>query len=70
MSELQSRAAEIRAAAAQCKNLRDLAINRGWSMEIARHANTELNLGLPEAGLRPAGAKVEGRAHPKPVKRK
>ena len=71
MSELQSRAAEIRAIAhnPKCRTIIDLARAFGWSMEIARHANTELNLGLPEAGLRPAGAKVEGRAHPKPTKK-
>lgn len=70
MSEIQERAAEIRKLATGCTNLIDLSRATGWSMEIARHANTELSLGLPEAGLRPAGAKVAGVAVPKPVKRK
>ena len=65
MSELLAKADEVRAVAAQCKNLRELAINRGWSMEIARHWNTELSLNLPEAGLRSAGPRTEGRAVPK-----
>ena len=68
-SELQSRAAEIRQVASECEHLLDLSRRLRWSMEIARHANAELGLGLPEHGLKPPGAKVEGRAVPKPVKR-
>lgn len=69
MSELQSRAAEIRAVAANCDTILDLSRKLGWSMEITRHANTELALNLPEHGLRPAGERVAGRAVPKPVKK-
>jgi len=69
MSELQSRAAEIRQVASECEHLLELSRRLRWSMEIARHANAELNLGLPEAGLKPAGAKVAGVAVPKPTKK-
>jgi len=68
-SELQARAAEIRTLAADCKTLLDLSRATGWTMEVARHANTELALGLPEHGLRPAGTRVEGRPTPKSVKK-
>ena len=69
-NELQRRAVEIRAIAAKCGTILDLSRALGWSMEISRHANTELSLNLPEHGLRPAGERVAGRAVPKPVKRK
>ena len=69
-SELELRASEIRAIASDCDDLLALSRRLRWSMEIARHANAELGLNLPEHGLKPPGAKVEGRAVPKPVKRK
>lgn len=68
-SELHSRAEELRTMAATCKTLLDLSRATGWSMEVCRHANTELSLGLPEHGLKPAGARSEGRPTPKPVKK-
>lgn len=70
MSELQTRAAEIKAIAANCDTILGLSRALGWSMEITRHANTELSLNLPEHGLRPAGERVAGRAVPKPTKAK
>ena len=71
MSELQDRAAEIRAIAhnPKCKTVNDLAKAFGWTMEIARHANQVLNLDLPDARLKTGPAKA-AQAHPKPVKRK
>ena len=70
MSELNARADELRTLASKCKTLLDLSRATGWSMEVARHANTELSLGLPEHGLKPAGTRVEGRPTPKPQAKK
>lgn len=70
MSELQDRAAEIRAIAhnPKCKTVNDLAKAFGWTMEIARHANQVLALNLPDAKLR-AGPPTAGQANPKPTKK-
>jgi hypothetical protein len=68
MSEIIERADEIRAIAAKCKTLNDLAKRLGWSMEIARHANAVLGLDLPDARLK-TGPATAGRAVPKPVKK-
>ena len=69
-SELARRADEIRAVAADCANLIDLARKFVWPLETARHANQALELGLPEKALRPAAKPHQGVAVPKPVKRK
>jgi hypothetical protein len=69
-SEIARRADEIREAAKTAGTVRGLADAFRWSMESARHANQALELGLPEAALRPAIERTEGKAHPKPVKRK
>ena len=68
--EIQSRADEVRNLAKECATLLELSRKTGWSMEIARHWNTELSLNLPEAGLRSAGPRTEGRAVPKPTAKK
>lgn len=68
-SEIQTRADELRAIAAKCKNLNDFARVTGFPMEIARHTRDILGLELPDAKLRTGPAKV-AQAHPKPVKRK
>lgn len=68
MSEIIDRADELRAIAAKCKTLNDLAKRLGWSMEIARHANTVLGLDLPDAKLR-AGPPTAGQANPKLTKK-
>jgi hypothetical protein len=69
MSEIETRADEIRGIAQSCKTINDLARKLGWSMEITRHANTVLSLDLPDARLK-TGPATAGRAVPKPVKRK
>jgi hypothetical protein len=69
MSEIIDRADEIRGISQSCKTINDLAKRLGWSMETARHANQALELGLPEAALRP-GPRTEARAVPKPVKKR
>jgi hypothetical protein len=69
MSEIIERADEIRGISQSCKTINDLAKRLGWSMEISRHANTVLSLGLADAKLQTGPAKA-GQAHPKPVKRK
>ena len=71
MSEIEDRAAEIRAIAhnPKCKTINDLAKAFGWNMETARHAREVLGLDLPDARL-PTGPATAGQAHPKPVKRK
>ena len=70
MSELQDRAAEIRAIAhnPKCKTVNDLAKAFGWNMETARHAREVLGLDLPDAKLR-AGPPTAGQANPKPTKK-
>lgn len=69
-SEIERRADELRAIAAKpsCKTLNDFARKLGWSMEIARHANAVLGLGLADAKLK-TGPATAGQAHPKPTKR-
>jgi hypothetical protein len=69
MSEIIERADEIRGISQSCKTINDLARKLGWSMEITRHANTVLSLGLADARL-PQGPRTEAKAVPKPVKRK
>jgi hypothetical protein len=69
MSEIEDRAARIRAIAETCLTVNELAKRLGWNMETARHANTVLALNLPDAKLR-AGPATEAKAVPKPVKRK
>jgi hypothetical protein len=68
-SEIIQRADEIRGIAQSCKTINDLAKRLGWSMEVTRHANTVLSLGLADAKLQ-AGKRTEARAVPKPVKKK
>jgi hypothetical protein len=68
MSELETRADEIRGIAQSCKTINDLAKRLGWSMEITRHANTVLSLDLPDARLK-TGPATAGRAVPKPTKK-
>jgi hypothetical protein len=70
-SEIDQRADEIRAIAAKpsCKTINDLAKHLGWSMEVTRHANTVLGLGLADAKLR-TGPRTEARSVPKPQKAK
>jgi len=68
-SEISDRADEIRAMAATCKTILDLARRANWNMETARHCNAELGLGLAEKALRPASAPHAGVACPKPVKK-
>jgi hypothetical protein len=69
MSEIETRADEIRGIAQSCKTINDLAKRMAWNMETARHANQALALGLSPARLRGGELKV-GVAVPKPVKRK
>ena len=69
MSELQDRADEIRGLAQSCKTINDLAKRLCWSMEVTRHANTVLGLGLADAKLQ-AGKRTEARSVPKPQKAK
>jgi hypothetical protein len=69
MSELIQRADEIRGLAQSCKTINDLAKRLGWSMEVTRHANTVLSLGLADAKLQ-AGKRTEARSVPKPQKAK
>ena len=69
MSELIDRADEIRGLAEKCKTINDLAKRLGWSMEVTRHANQVLSLGLGDAKLQ-AGKRTEARSVPKPVKAK
>jgi hypothetical protein len=68
MSEIIERADEIRAIAAKCKTLNDLARAFGWNMETARHAREVLGLDLPDAKLR-TGPATAGQACPKPTKK-
>jgi hypothetical protein len=68
-SEIETRAEELRDIARACATLNDFAKATGWTMEIARHANQALSLGLPDAKLK-TGPATAGRAVPKPVKRK
>jgi hypothetical protein len=68
-SEIDRRADEIRAIAKGCKTINDLAKHLGWSMEVTRHANTVLSLGLADAKLQ-AGKRTEARSVPKPQKAK
>jgi hypothetical protein len=68
MSEIIERADEIRAIAAKCKTLNDLAKAMFWNMETARHAREVLGLDLPDARLK-TGPATAGRAVPKPVKK-
>lgn len=67
-SEITRRAEELRDVARACATLNDFARETGWTMEIARHANQALSLGLPDAKLR-TGPATAGRAVPKPVKK-
>ena len=69
MSELEDRADEIRGLAQSCKTVNDLAKRLGWSMEVTRHANIVLGLGLADAKLQ-AGKRTEARSVPKPQKAK
>ena len=69
MTELEARKDEIKVTAASCKTVNDLARAMLWNMETARHCNTILSLGLPDAKLR-GGVRREAMAVPKPVKRK
>ena len=69
MSELLDRADELRATAADCKTLLDFSRATGFSMEIARHANLTLSLGLPEVTLPKIGPRIPGKANPKPTKK-
>lgn len=65
-SEIQSRAAEIRALAADCQTLSDLRKKLGWNMESIIHANSELDLGLPAIRDNRAGAPRKPQPAPKP----
>jgi hypothetical protein len=67
-SEIQRRADELRDVARACATLNDFAKATGWTMEIARHANQALSLGLPDAKLK-TGPATAGRAVPKPTKK-
>ena len=67
-SEIFHRREEIKALAASCKTINDLAKRLGWSMETARHASQILSLGLPDAKLR-GGVRREAMAVPKPQKK-
>lgn len=69
MSELIDRADEIRGLAEKCKTINDLAKRLGWSMEVTRHANQVLSLGLSDAKLQ-ARKRIEAQAVPKPQKAK
>jgi len=69
MSEIEDRAARIRAIAETCLTVNELAKRLGWNMETARHANQVLSLNLPDARLQ-TGPRTEAKAVPKPVKRK
>jgi hypothetical protein len=68
-SEIERRSEELRDIARACTNLNEFAKAVGWRMEIARHANQVLSLGLGDARLQ-TGPKTEAKAVPKPVKRK
>lgn len=68
-SELERRADELRDVARACATINDFARAAGFSMEVARHARSVLNLDLPDAKLQ-AGKRTEARAVPKPTKKK
>jgi hypothetical protein len=68
MSEIIERADEIRGISQSCKTINDLARKLGWSMEITRHANAVLSLGLADARLQ-TGPRTEAKAVPKPQKK-
>ena len=67
-SEIIHRREEIKALAASCKTINDLARLTSWNMETARHANAILSLGLPDAKLR-GGVRREAQVCPKPQKK-
>jgi len=64
MSELETRADELRAIAAKCKTINDFRAATGWNMETARHAREVLGLNLPDAAPRGGAVKV-AQANPK-----
>jgi hypothetical protein len=67
-SEIQTRAPEIRNLASKCSTINELAKSLGWNMETARHANTVLELNLPDARLQ-TGPRTEAKANPKQPKK-
>ena len=70
-SEINTRASEIKAAAASagCRTIRDLAKLLGWPIQSASAANDQLQLGLEWIETRAAPVRQAGRANPKPVKK-
>lgn len=67
-SEITRRAEELRDVARACATLNEFAKATGWTMEIARHANTVLALNLADAA--PTGGAVKvAQANPKPTKK-
>jgi hypothetical protein len=75
MTELQSRANEIQAAAAKCVTVQDLSrlilVNgKPCPISFAARANAEFNLGLEWVRPNRAGKPRPGVAVPKPVKGK
>jgi hypothetical protein len=67
-SELEKRASEIRAVAATCRTINDLARKLSWTMETARYASEVLALNLPDSKLK-TGPATAGQACPKPTKK-
>ena len=67
MTEIESRADEIRLAAKSCGCVLDLAQKLGWPIGSAGLANEQLQLGLPWQRVGRKSAPRGGVAVPKPV---
>lgn len=67
--EIAARADEIRAKAAHCATVLDLARAMSWPIQSATSANETLELGLPYLRTGRAGKPRPGVAVPKPAKK-